>query len=57
MIQLPPSMEKYRQLLEFQDEMRKICNERNKKYKLEKGREEKRRVVALLRATTTFGLE
>ena len=41
--ELPPSMEKYRALLEFQDEMRKICNERNRKYKLEKNREEKRR--------------
>jgi hypothetical protein len=42
--QLPESMEKYRALLEFQNEMRKLCIERYKKYKLEKGREEKRRV-------------
>ena len=42
--ELPPAMEKYRSLLEFQFEFAQLCNERNKKYKLEKNREEKRRV-------------
>ena len=41
--ELHPDMEKYRELLEFQYEMRKICEERNRKYKLHKNREEKRR--------------
>ena len=39
--ELPIQMKKYRVLLEFQDEMMKFCNERNKNYKLQKNREEK----------------
>jgi hypothetical protein len=41
--ELPESMEKYRQLLEFQFEMIKICEERNAKRKSEKAKEEKKR--------------
>ena len=41
--ELHPDMEKYRQLLEFQFEMIKICEERNAKRKSEKAKEEKRR--------------
>jgi hypothetical protein len=45
--ELHPDMEKYRQLLEFQYEMVKICEERNAKRKSEKANKQLKKLEKL----------